>query len=464
MSSRTPEPVTGRPTEWWPAPAAPATPEAYNGVAVRRFPGAGAGPPAAVLILSPGFSGGINLFDYLAGAVTAAGGGRIQVWSTERRNNRLEDVEGMERAEAASDPRLALGYYFAGDPPGYAPLAQEAACFMRHWGLAVALADLRVVVRQARETVGPHGWVFLGGHSLGGMLSQCYAAWDFPEGPGHRELDGLVLIDGAVGGPDWTLTTGLAQYDADLKAIEHGEFYWEDPTKGATPRFGILGQAAAMAVTLPDWRDRPSLVAPMVPDLFALPPGVSLTNEAALGLILDAETSPIASYRAHVGRLTDGRSTTASRRCPPPPVSLGWIGFREAGELTDLQRIAGALRQYGSANGMEWYASRMLNAEVDLSSNLDSRHPDTAALAERHKLRLRHHGEEKIPVLGVVTGSSEQKRVRYEWYAATVGTRDVTILDAPEQEHLDPLFAENDGRNRLFPALIEWLLARIPAG
>ena len=118
--------------------------------------------------------------------------------------------------------------------------------------------------------------------------------------------------------------------------------------------------------------------------------------------------------------------------------------------------------QCGGANGIEWYASRLLNAEVDLSSNLDSSCPDTAALAAAHGLRLWRHGEEAAPVFGVVTGSSEQNRERYQWYAATVAARDVTVLDAPEQEHLDPLFAENDGHNRFLPALIEWLLSRIP--
>src|SRR5207248_7110441 len=74
--------------EWWPAPAAPATPARYNRVGVRRFRLVGASAPAAVLILSAGFMGGINLLDYLANEVTAACGGRIEVWTTERRNNR----------------------------------------------------------------------------------------------------------------------------------------------------------------------------------------------------------------------------------------------------------------------------------------------------------------------------------------------------------------------------------------
>jgi pimeloyl-ACP methyl ester carboxylesterase len=436
--------------EWWPAPPAPETPEEYDRVGLRRFRLPGRDAPAAVLVLSPGFTGGINDLDYLAAEVTAACGGRLQVWTTERRNHLLEDLRGVERAEAAGDPRRVLSYYLEGGPAGFVPPAQETAAFMRHWGLATALADLRAVALRARAAVGPAGKVLLGGHSLGGMLAQCYAAWEFPDGPGHQEIDGLVLIDGAVGNPDWARTTGMAQYQDDMEAIRRGEYYWEDPGKGAAPRFGILAQAAAMAASLPEWREQPSMVAPLVPELLRLPPDVTVTNEAALGLVIDAGTGPIDSFLAHVGRL-DAHG----------PQPLRWLGFRETGELTDLQRVAAALRTHDGANGSEWYASRLLNAEVDLSSNLDSRDPDTGCLARQHGLRLWHHGEEAIPVFAVVTGSRGQKRERYEWYAATVATEQVTLLDAPEMEHLDSLFAENDGRNRCLPALVEWLLWRL---
>jgi pimeloyl-ACP methyl ester carboxylesterase len=476
--------VPARGLEWWPAPAAPGTPPEYNLVGVRRFHLPAAGKPGAVLVLSPGFTAGINDLDYLAEELVRGCGERLQVWSTERRNHRLEDARGAELAETAGDPRLALGYYFAGDPPGHEPLAQASVPFMRHWGLATALADLRVVVRRAREVVGAQGRVLLGGHSMGGMLGQCYAAWEFPEGPGYREIDGLVLIDGAVGNPDWTRTTGLAQYEAGVAAIRDGAVYWDDPARGATPRFGMLAQVAALAAMLPEWREQPSLVAPLVPELLRLPAGVTVTNEAALGLVIDAETGPIESYLAHVGRLREGQWSVVSGQWSvrmgetphdPGPAThdlrrttndceaapLGWIGFHEAGELTDLRRVARALRQYDGANGSEWYASRLLNAEIDLSSNLDSRHPDTVELASRHGLRLWHHGSEPLPVFGWVTGGSQQKRERYQWYAATVATEEVTIMDAPEQEHLDPLFAENDGRNRCLPSLTEWLLQRM---
>src|SRR5207245_11504136 len=76
MQSDRPPAAAARPVEWWPAPAAPETPAPYNGVAVRQFRRAGARPPGAILVLSPGFTGGINLLDYLAEEVTAACGGR----------------------------------------------------------------------------------------------------------------------------------------------------------------------------------------------------------------------------------------------------------------------------------------------------------------------------------------------------------------------------------------------------
>src|SRR5437899_1935268 len=135
MSVRSPAAAVERRFEWWPAPAAPETPARYNRVGVRRFRLVGASAPAAVLILSAGFMGGINLLDYLAEEVTAVCGGRVEVWTTERRNNRLEDTRGMERAQTAADPRIALEYYRAAalssrddrEADAYRPLAQEDA-------------------------------------------------------------------------------------------------------------------------------------------------------------------------------------------------------------------------------------------------------------------------------------------------------------------------------------------------
>jgi hypothetical protein len=328
---------------------------------------------------------------------------------------------------------------------------------MRHWGLATAIADLRVVVERARRHVGPGGKVFLGGHSLGGMLAQCYAVWDFGGAPGYADLDGLVLIDGAVGGDDWTATTGRAQYEDACQALEAGSPYWAWPGRGASPQVAALAQIAAMAASLPEWRERPALIAPFLQGLLQLPEDVTLTNEALLGLAIDTESGPFASYRASVGQLD------------PTPVGahdgrplLGWIDFRAARRSTDLQLLARALRLIEGVNGMEWYASRRLNGDVDISSNLDSRHPGTRAFAEREGLRLRHNRAMDRPVFAAVTRSPEQALWRYTWYRASIASENFELVSIPEYEHLDPLFADHsDGGNLCLAALVPWLRERV---
>jgi pimeloyl-ACP methyl ester carboxylesterase len=323
---------------------------------------------------------------------------------------------------------------------------------MRHWGLAVALEDLRAAVARARAAVGAAGRVLLGGHSMGGMLAQCYAAWDFDGAPGHREVDGLVLLDGAVAGPEWTATTGLAQYREGEAALAAGEAVWNDPRRGAAPRIGVLAQVAALAALLPGWRERPSLVAPLVAGIFALPEGVLLTNEAAFGFLVDAETSPISTYRAHVGALDPEPIAVAAGQ----PL-LGWRSHAECGEPTDLAAVASALTQIDGTNGMEWYGARRLNAEIDLSSNLDSSDPITRELAEAAGLRLLHNAAVALPAFGAVAGN-EPNRARYDWYKSRIPGA-VTLGIFPEYDHLDPLFAGPEGGNACLLALAEWIAA-----
>lgn len=442
--------------DWEAAYPEPHTPDEQNRIGIRRYCHGRGGEPAAVLILMPGFTGGVNDFHHFAPSVVTACRGRVEAWALDRRNNTLEDLAGMAAAEEAADPRLALAHYF-GERGQFHPRAPASMAFMQHWGLATAVADLRVVVERARRRLGPHGRVFLGGHSLGGMLAQCYAAWDFDGEPGAAGVDGLVLIDGAVGGDAWTATTGLAQYDEARQAITSGAYYWEVPARGAAPQVGALAQIAAMAATLPEWRERPALVAPFLAGLLQVPEDVALTNEALLGLAVDSESGPFASYRASVGQLN------------PTPIGehdgrplLGWIGHRAAGKSTDLQLLAGALRLIEGANGMEWYGSRRLNGEVDLSSNLDSRSPVTGDLAEAEGLRLWHHRTMDRPVFAAVTRSPEQALWRYTWYRDNIAATEFELLSVPEYEHLDPLFADHSrGQNRCLAALAPWLLRQI---
>jgi hypothetical protein len=110
---------------------------------------------------------------------------------------------------------------------------------------------------------------------------------------------------------------------------------------------------------------------------------------------------------------------------------------------------------------MEWYAARRLNAEVDLSSNLDSRDEATGALAAAERLRLWHNATMPLPVFGAVTLSSEQSRSRYLWYRDAIASDDFTLLELPEYDHLDPLFAQDsEGGNRCLTALAAWMRDR----
>jgi pimeloyl-ACP methyl ester carboxylesterase len=458
--------VVQHPLEWISGAEAPETPVHLNRIGIRRYERAllarAAGRSETILLLMPGFTGGVNDFDTFATALVAATPG-LEVWALERRNHLLEDLRGMEAAEAAGDPTIALQYYLDGGGP---PLLVPAdVSWMRQWGLAVALADLRAAVRSARAAVGASGRVLLGGHSLGGMLAQCYAAWDFEGSPGHAEVDGLVLLDGAVGGPEWTATTGATQYAQGFAAVTVGEVFWDQPARGASPGIAVLAQVAALAATLPEWREQPSLVLPRLATLSAgdaapgwahlrLPEGALLTNEAVFGYLLDAETGPFPSYRAHVGALN------------PEPIGvaegmplLGWRSHIECGKPTDLAAVAAALCQIDGTNGMEWYAARRLNVEVDLSSNLDSQDPLTRSRAQSFGLRLWHNAAMPLPVFGAVTRSEEQNRSRYAWYRDGVASEDVTLREFPQYDHLDLLFASPEGGNPCVTAVAEWIAA-----
>jgi pimeloyl-ACP methyl ester carboxylesterase len=457
-------PVVRHPLRWIAGAKAPGTPPRLNRIGIRCYaPAEAARVPWTILLLMPGFTGGVNDMDLAATYLVGESEGSLEVWALERRNHLLEDLRGMAMAEAAEDPRVALGYYFDARPPAFTPVRQEDVSWMRHWGLAVVLADVRAAVRRARRAVGAAGRVLLGGHSLGGMIAQCYAAWDFRGAPGHGDLDGLVLLDGAVGGPSWTVTTGLTQEQEGRAAIAAGELFWDRPARGASPRVGIVAQVAAMAATMPSWRHQPSLVLPLIADLVPLPDGPLLTNEAAFGYLVDAETGPIPSYRAHVGRLDPTPIADVGKR----PL-LGWRPHaRLPGETVpcrepaELEQIARALRQLDGTNGMEWYASRRLNADVDLSSNLNSRDEATRARAATEGLRLWHNAGMPLPVFGAVTRSDQQSLSRYTWYRGAIASDDFTLLELPEYDHLDPLFARGpDGGNRCLAALAAWVSER----
>ena len=233
-------------------------PARYDRVWVQQL-----GPKSArnVLVLVPGTNGG-------AGGITPVARDivkrvpRTQVWIVDRRQQAFEDTSVFA---AGGDPQAAQEYYLdfkyravrGGDVP-----------FVADWGLELSLEDLRRVVLRARD--GGRRRVLLGGHSAGASTAVAYAAWDFRGRAGHRDIDGLVLIDGGLRGSFSSSDLPRARSElAEIRAlrlcpVEH-HHRSDDLCKAANlqlfRRVGLLEEVAAGVVgngvsrrVLPDGR------------------------------------------------------------------------------------------------------------------------------------------------------------------------------------------------------------------
>ncbi len=153
--------------------------------------------PETVLVIVPGIFGGATSVDILARQLVAAIPG-LEVWAVDRRANLLEDLSVMHAGIKTRKPQLAYDYYVTnyGTETGFKPVPPEDVRFMVNWGLEVHLRDLHEIVKAA-EAVAPR--VVLAGHSLAGSIVGYYAAFEFIDGAGYTHLDGLVLLEGALG-------------------------------------------------------------------------------------------------------------------------------------------------------------------------------------------------------------------------------------------------------------------------
>lgn len=177
---------------------------------LRYRPAHGPAAPAdadAVLVMHPGTWAGAQSLDRLARNVirgAAATGLTIEWWSLARRSDGATDLTGVHAAYAAADPSVAMDYYFGGKPvngrlfEGFR--GGDRQRYLGELGLRQVVDDTHeVLTRELPDPVVRRNKVFLGGHSLGGLLAGAYAAWDFDGTPGHDLCAGLIAIDTLVG-------------------------------------------------------------------------------------------------------------------------------------------------------------------------------------------------------------------------------------------------------------------------
>lgn len=257
-------------------------------------------PPEAILVHIPGVVAGSNSFRFVASEIIRLSGGRFEVWAMDRRSNLLEDVMPMiaaENANTVAASQAAIAAYL-GNPAGAGgyinanPIAPSIR-FMAEWGLDVALRDVRTVVDQARTITAN---VFLSGHSLGAVLAQTFAAYNFGDVAGFQLLKGMIILDGtaAPGAPGVNPLSDEAYLDGgDGPAGEVvGVNQLRNPTEpGHAPflvdpfnplLFQLVEIGSQLALVDPDG---PSVLREVVSALVPVP----ATNAAAIGMNIDDE-------------------------------------------------------------------------------------------------------------------------------------------------------------------------------
>ena len=400
------------------APPGPG-PAKYDRVFVQQI-----GPANArtVLVLVPGTQGGAGGITPVARDIVARVP-RTQVWIVDRREQAFEDTSVFE----TGDPQAAQDYYLGFH---YKPVHGDDARFVADWGLRVQLADLRAVIRRASKG---GRRVILGGHSAGASTAVAYAAWDFGGRPGHRDIDGLVLIDGGLLGS--FASADLARAKAELADIRSGKVFLDLLGIGIPEISGIFAQTGALwAYRRPD---QPSVLQDYAPLPGIFKPSVRVTNEAEFGYAFDNDTSPEALKLIHVHA---GHLAAAGD-------PRGWV----SDELTPIRRFAKSFA--GDApNATEWYYPRRLLLDIDAASPLRM-----TPAARYLGLRLKHGRGIAVPLYAystALTKGAVARGARRLVKMSKIGT--ARVVDDRSAAHLDPLAAA-PGRNRFLKTVAPFL-------
>jgi len=457
-------------------------------------------PARAIVIAMPGFLGGGGTFEGLARALVlrgAAGDFATEVWAIDRRSNLLEDLRGMDTAEAAGNPEIAQGYYFGRETidgetfPGY--LAQEEVSYMSEWGLETHAEDLRRVIALV-PPADRQGHVFLLGHSLGAAFTELYGAWRFEDGTrGVEELAGLILVDGILGGAPLTATeyeegtTGGTFNVPGLTAIREGTRYTALPLLGIDvyARAEVLSLRALVApeAVVVD-RARDSTAALLLGLTIAQMP--SFTNRAAIAVAFDDELAPLAFTRARLGHLAGGpveeyaNALSGETLVHPtdPDATYDWVDALDAdpAEYTPVRNLAESF-VHGRSNFAEWYFPTRLSLDIAACGGASVPEDDYQAAAG---LRAFDGALTDAPVLCIAAGlvgdtascnvvrdrvATEVGAGRPQEGALRTDASGFAVADVTDMAHLDPVLADDDTPGNPVPGAIEdFVRANVVAG
>jgi hypothetical protein len=536
-----------------------------------RWEGRSQRRPKAVLILIPGFLGGATTLDPIARDLVAAFQGELEVWAVDRRPNQLEDrLGGLHAFENAEEPECRQSppapgcalfegaqFYFAdldqrplGDFPGprdldldldgvldaQLPLTdrfgvtrgpilmqQDDVRFMAHWGLDTYFRDWKLLALEARRRVTPAGVVLLGGHSQGTGWSTLFAAYDFDPDParvdaGYALIDGLGLLEGGGAGTGSTPPPTLAEYTAQVSALEAQggpAVFLENLIIIPLQGLAQVGEAGAMGAFFQP--DEPSL-AQRTPILGAGTLATLIrapaTNRASFGFFLDDDFSSFGAFRVSLGFSDDGDNVLLSLlgspaytalpgpgalrtwreyddgalpTCPPNEYNLSpGCALLDNGGPSDpddpdaAPRVNGferevtsagtfAQTQFGKLNGFEWYfASGRPNLDFSVGRDAAALVAEHLALDPSHEgpLVLTQNANVDVPVIAIggsngLTPEPKSFASYLESIATPAAWQEVHIV--PGYAHLDVVSAED---NEAVPLIADFIrrVRGIPPG
>jgi hypothetical protein len=320
----------------------------------------------AMLVMLPGVIEGANGFEYLGRQLVylakTQDDANMEVWAVERRNNRIEDLSAANYLEDQLEAgaitideaaQMAIDYYYLGEElngrtfDGW--LTNEDVPYLAEFGLELDTIDVYTVI----ETMVPDLEVrqqklFVGGHSLGGIMTSMFAGWDLDGNPetlgdaGFNNCAGLFGFDTIVTPISEVLDLYLRILPEPLynlvKDMTEGVYaellknLREDPASDRILPFPMIGaevmsllEALAM---LADWApDSECTMIHEVPysesveillrffhsrDLATFMDGVPqvtdfrYTNEAMLGVVFDDSFAPVGMIQNSMGFLGGG--------------------------------------------------------------------------------------------------------------------------------------------------------------
>lgn len=307
----------------------------------------------AVLVAQPGIFEGAGAFDSVARNTVAAAakqGRHLEFWALDRRSNCLEDHLGMRAGLASRDVHLAIDYYYRGAEidgrrfGGVAP--NEQLGWLGRVGVAQTVQDqYDLLTAELPDPASRKRKTLCGGHSLGGVLTAFFAEWDFGGVAGADQCAGYFALDSSIdtslsalnGIPDiLDFSVGGIGSAAAEAALDNGVI----PRLLALPAvinpetMNLLGIAGLAAFLAPDTESDlatyvPSslnqeatyrvLVSRNVASAATGSPSVRdfrITNAAALGAFLDANSQPLALLQAGFGFF--GGGTVVDKDFPLP--------------------------------------------------------------------------------------------------------------------------------------------------